>query len=545
MPYAAFKRQPVSPQAKPLSQPISRPAPTGGWVSAKSRAGGTPLQLYGPPAERLDGFFPTSTGITIMGGSQKVATVSATGEPCESLFVYLAGSVEEMFASSDGSIFDISAPASTTVPPAADVTGQTSDYYSTVNYSTSGGAFLYAVNGTDSPQLYSGAAWLAITGVSVPAITGVTTSTLSQVNVYRNRLFFVQGGSMNVWALPASALGGAAIQISLSGVFQQGGSVLFTATWSQDSGAGLDDTLVIVSTEGEAAIYSGSDPSNPNDWSLTGLYSLPKPMGKNGWRKQGGELLILTDQGEIPVSAAVRVDKDELPQYAKSRNIGPDWVKEAGQRNSIPWEVVSWPNKEREIITNPVTGELSVTPPQVMIRNTTTGAWCERSGWAARCLCFFNDFVYFGTNDGTVIQIEITGADEGDIYYPTCVLSWDQLGAPGFQKTVVAMRATFVLDSQIAVRLSVSTDYEIYLPTAPNVLADNTPPGVWDIGVWDVSLWDAGPVLQAVTTKWEQVNLSGYSHALQLQLSIGNTTFPTGELLQLDALVEAGEIMVG
>ncbi|TIN05071.1 MAG: hypothetical protein E5Y51_32565, partial [Mesorhizobium sp.] len=40
-------------------------------------------------------------------------------------------------------------------PPAASITGQTSGYYSYVNFTTSGGSFVVAVNGTDFLQLYS------------------------------------------------------------------------------------------------------------------------------------------------------------------------------------------------------------------------------------------------------------------------------------------------------------------------------------------------------------------------------------------------------
>jgi hypothetical protein len=544
--FQALRKVPVDSSLQPQSKFKQFPAPTGGWVSATNPVGGTPLQLYGPAAEKLECMFPTTTGLQLMAGSQQKARV-ATALPCESLWVYTAGTSQKLFGAANGSIYDISSPADANVAPAAAVTGRSANYYSTRNFATAGGNYLYAVNDSnaDNPLLFDGTTWSAITAVSVPiSITGVTVGHLSQVNVYKNRLFFVEFNTMNVWALPVASLGGAAIQISLAGVFQLGGAVLFTATWSIDAGNGLNDSLVIMSTQGECAVYQGTDPSDATKWSLVGLYALPKPMGKNAYRKEGAELLILTDRGEIPMSAAVRVDKDQLAGLAVSRNIEPDWVTDAAARRSLPWEIVSWPNKQREIISVPVSGDVAVTPPWCYIRNTTTGAWCKRTGWNTRCLAFYGEFVYFGTNTGEVIQMEITGADSGAIYYPVVVFNWDALDAPGYQKTVISMRARFRVNSNITYRLSVSTDYAVSLVTPPNVSAAIATPGVWDIGLWDVSLWDTGTVIAPFSTNWESINLTGDGIAVQMQLAMGNVTPPVGELLLMDVLYEYGELML-
>ncbi|TIX02855.1 MAG: hypothetical protein E5V46_32830, partial [Mesorhizobium sp.] len=59
------------------------------------------------------------------------------------------------------------------------------------------------------------------------AITGVATSALSHVWLYRNRLFFIQGGTMKASYLPVDSVTGALGTLNLSGVFQRGGSLLF------------------------------------------------------------------------------------------------------------------------------------------------------------------------------------------------------------------------------------------------------------------------------------------------------------------------------
>lgn len=554
MPFSSLKKVPVNPASEPESQPIHFRAPTGGWVSAKNPAANSqvPFKLYGPPAERLENLFPNEIGVGVMGGSRQQAQLGTNiGDfPCESIWSYIGGTTRQLKAAGNGKIFDITTPVSNTAPPTADVTGRTANYYSAQNFATSGGFFQYLCNDGDKPLIYNGTTYTAVDGVSVPAITGVTTSTLTQVNGYKNRLFFVQGGTMNVWALPVGQIGGAAIQISLAGIFNKGGSVLFTATWSLDAGNGLNANLVIMSTEGEVAIYNGTDPSDATAWSLVGVYDAPKPLGKNGWCKAAADLLLVTEQGLIPVSTLKGRDKANIGSFAVSRAIEPDWITDARTRRALPWEAVIWSNRQRLIVSNPVTADTGATPPWAYVVNTTTGAWCKRTGWNTRCMTLHNDFVYFGTNDGTIMQMEIgasdgaTGATAGANYYPVMVLGWSDMGQPGYQKTVLSMIARFTVTAPINPQLSASTDFAILLPSPPNAQPEITAPGQWDVGLWDVSKWDTGSTQVAYSTGWVSVNQSGFAHALQMQMTMGGTVTPSVTLLQVSALIEGGQVML-
>jgi hypothetical protein len=65
-------------------------------------------------------------------------------------------------------IRDVTSPADPVTPPRRiDVSGQTSGYYAYVNFTTSGGSFVVAVNGTDFMQLYSTTFdWTAVNGLA-------------------------------------------------------------------------------------------------------------------------------------------------------------------------------------------------------------------------------------------------------------------------------------------------------------------------------------------------------------------------------------------
>lgn len=536
----SMRRKAVAPVARSQTQSKTFPAPVLGWVSAQNQAAAKP-----GTALVLENWFPTATGIELMGGSQQHARVHAT-DPCRSVFTYIGSAAEKMFGATADKVFEITSPADPDVAPSADVSSRTDGYYSVANYVTVAGNYMYAVNDsvTDGPLLYDGSSWVTVTAVSTPAITGITGGPvgLTHVSVYKNRLAFAKVN--DVWFLPVDTLGGAAIQVSLAGVFKRGGTILFTATWSLDSGDGLDDKFVIVSTTGEFAVYQGSDPSDPDDWSLVGLYDLPAPMGKNGWMRAGGDLVVATEAGFVPISQAVNKDAAALSMAAVSRAIQPDWVADARERRGLPWEVVKWPSKNRAMISNPVTGDESTTPPWCYVVNLETGAWTKRTGWNTRCMTLHNGFVYFGTNDGTVKQAEITGSDDGEIYNAIAVLAWDHLKAPGFEKTIVSARAQFTTQNQFIPQVSVSVDYAVSLPSPPNVSTDFDSPGIWDVGVWDVAEWDTGITPAAYNTRWVSVGQSGYVVAPQVQVSCGSVTTPSAELVIIDVLYERGEVML-
>jgi hypothetical protein len=511
---------------------LSFPAPTKGWWSAQGLATAQP-----GTAPVLENWFPTQTGVEMRSGCLLSATIGT--DEVETLMAYI-GTSRKLFAADTAGIYNITSVADPDVAPAADVTGQTSGDYGWENFSTAGGYYMYAVNGANKPRLYDGTTWTAVDALSTPAITGVTTTTLSHVWSYRSRLFFI-GSGMNAWALPVDSIGGAATQIALGGVFQKGGSLLLGATWSQDSGDGLDDKCVFITTEGEFAVYEGSDPSDPSDWNLVGRYDIAPPLGKMAVMRAGGDLLVATERGLIPISAAVNKDAAALDLAAISAPIAPDWTREASQRRSMPWQIAKWPLKSKAIISNPVTSDDATTPPQCFVVNLETGAWCKYTGWNTRSLVLHNDFVYFGTNTGQIMQAEVTGADDGELIYHSCVYSFDHLGRPGFNKNVIEMRGIFTTYNSFTPQLSVSIDYQLSLPAPPSAATDLSASSEWDAGLWDVALWDAGAQSYTAQTYWVGVALSGIAHAPQLQVTSGADVSSQTQLVMLDLKVGDGD----
>ena len=529
------------------------PAPVNGWVTADSLIKARPAS-----ALRLENIFPLRDSARVRGGKKWWSLVSGTPR---SFLTYRAAGQEKLFLSTEDTMWDVTA----TIPkddlylldedgdPLLDQDGNPifdnepvsipdvdGGYYSYVNFATSGGTYyLIAVNGASDMVLYDGSAWTAD-----PDFTNVNTNVLSHVSAYRNRLFFVENGTLNVWYLPVNSIAGVAENITLAGIFELGGAVLFTTTWSMDAGDGLDDKFVVISTQGEVAVFQGSDPGDAADWSLVGRYFMTAPLGMRAIMRAGGDVVVGTEEAWVPVSSAVSKDPAALSLVAASEAIEPDWSYEARTRREFPWEIVKWPSQNLAYVSLPTSSE-DPTLHYCFTVNIQTGAWCKYTGWNIRCMDLFQDQIYFAEPSGTVYQAEQGGDDDGIPYNPLWVGNFDDLKEPGKVKTIHQVRAHVRSRSEVLPKLSISTNYRVSLPAFPPAATAQATGGIWDTSLWDGAVWDGGggPMLVR-PTMWQSVGATGYAHAPQFQMTCSDPIRIEAEIIELTYTYESGSLVV-
>lgn len=508
------------------------PAPTKGWVLNEN------LSLVTPGSARiLDNWVCTTTGIRARGGSTKHATLSSTGG-VTAFMSYKSGGAEKFFGATDDSIFEITSVADPGVIPTADVTGQTSGDYSSTQFGTVSGEYLYVLNGADDLQLYDGTSWAAINGASSPAITGVATSDLSFAWSFASRLFFVEKNTMTAWYLPVDSISGAASSFSLAGIFKKGGSLLFGATWSLDAGDGMDDKCVFVSTEGEVAIYEGTNPASASDWRKAGVFHISRPLGRNATIHAGGDLLVATELGVIPLSEAINKDAAALSLGAVSKPIEPHWRKMVNERTGQNWECLKWSENNMMVVSLP---DIGPSEGSCLVVNLHTGAWSRFTGWDTQCLGQYGKTGFFGTSDGLVMSMETGGTDDGANYTCRLLGQHEGLSAPGYQKTAHQIRATFSVGTPINPKVSALTDHSETLSPAPNSPANFTA-DTWDVGLWDAAIWDAG-VLVEQSSSWRSVGRTGYTIAPEVQLTFGVDPTPIVEIVSIELTYSVGALV--
>ncbi len=137
-------------------------------------------------------------------------------------------------------------------------------------------------------------------------ITGKNSNTFAYVNLFKERLYFVEKNSLSFWYLPVDSINGAVSEFPLGGIFKNGGYLQAMGTWTIDAGYGVDDLAVFVTSNGEVAVYKGSDPSDPTDWALIGIWNIGQTFARKCVFKYGGDILLLTQQGLVPLSAGLQ-----------------------------------------------------------------------------------------------------------------------------------------------------------------------------------------------------------------------------------------------
>lgn len=377
------------------------------------------------------------------------------------------------------------------------------------------------------------------TDVSFKDDPGLTTADLAYVWAYKQRLYFIEKGSLNVWYLDVDQVAGELTALPLGGVFPLGGSLVFGQTWSLDSGeqGGLSEQCIFVSSEGEVAVYQGLSPEDTDTWGKTGIYRIGTPLGPRAWMRAGGDIIISTTIGKIPLSQAIRRDIAALAPVAVSYPIEEAW-REAVETRGKGWQCHLWPEGQMVVVAPPSGTDVE---PRVFAANAQTGAWATFTGWDVHCWCTFRGNLYFGSTGGMVIQAYVTGSDRGVPYTGRYLPLFDDQGNPASLKIAEIARHTVRAVVELNETVSAHFDFDTDLPPAPSSVM--VPVGSqWGNAVWGDFTWGArlGTVLNH---RWHSVGGTGYAIAPALQITSGSVAPLDAEIIRSEVTYQAAAIV--
>lgn len=386
----------------------------------------------------------------------------------------------------------------------------------------------------------SGAEENVVTGVTFD--TGAVIEEMSYVWVYKNRLFFVEADSLNAWYMKnPDAIGGDADAFPLGGVLTRGGSLLFGYTWSLDSGdsGGLSEQCIFVSTEGEVAVYQGTDPSQAAQWSKVGVYRIGRPLGQDAFMRAGGDVVIATTIGFIPLSQAIQRDYAALSPAAVSFPIEEAWSKAIDERGYDNWICEIWPENQLVMVAPPtITGS---NEPVVFAANAGTGAWGRYTNWNVKCAHSFNGSMYFGSLGGEIYLANVGGMDGNNTYTGVYMPLFEDLGSPASIKIGTIGRAVLRSRADVDEALQLHLDYDTNLDPAPN--ASFVPTGnQWGSAVWGQSKW-GGATPEIMNQDFHSVGGSGYTLSLSVQVTSGATAPIDTEIIRLELMFNTAEVI--
>lgn len=506
------------------SQIITVPAPIGGWNVRD------PLPMmepqYGPV---MDNVFCLPSELMVRKGYSQWATFTGI---CKTLLEYnpLNG-VQKMYAAVDNagsvSIYDVS---STGAVGAAKVSGLTGAKFKQASFATSGGNFAYYVNGADNAILFDGTTWYSVTSVSATyAITGPSDTHFSDVISHKRRLWFVPKSSMSCWYLPTDQIAGAAVKYDFAPIFVRGGYITKINTWSLDAGTGLDDYFVIFTSEGEVAVYTGTDPASASTWSLQGVFYIGSPTGTGHTCKFGGDLLIINKDGIAQMSKSLMSSRvntwlqltDKIqPQLAQDTTTYAD---------NADWDLLLYPPQNMLMVNIPISSSQSYQ----YVMNTISGAWARWTGLPAKCWYFSNDLLYFGA-DGFVGLAWDTQADNGAEIVADVVPAYQNYGASSQLKFWSLARILVGASSNFSYGTRMELDFNLSIKDFSTPSVVQLPTAIYGTALYGSSVY--GGQIQ-VKKVWANVSGMGYWGSLHIKMK---TKFADVRLYSYDLTIAAG-----
>jgi hypothetical protein len=494
-------RRKSNPALQAYGKPGTLPAPVRGWNARDSVAA-----MKAQDAIVLDDMFPEATKVSLRPGIADWSTGIASGARIESFLPYNGGTTKQLFAAAGTAFYNVTASGAV---GAAVQTGLTNARWESMNFATSSGNWLIAANGFDKPRYWDGAAWVAVDAASVPAITGVTTTTLKEPSGHANRVWFIQKDSLIAWYLPVDSVGGAATAFPIRSYCTRGGTLLTMRNFSYDTNSGPQHYFAFFTTEGEVILFQGLDPAT--DFKLIGAYYIGQLLSNRCITKINGDIVSLTTQGLYRFSDLVQTDANTgaVALSDQIRNAVADATL-AG-RNLFGWEITPFFNGRVLMVNVPVTSTLSYQ----FAMNMSTDAWFRITKWSVGAFCEFNGLFYAGLA-GKVCQAWTGYTDFGSDIQGVAITAYNGLGAPAQEKWATFARIYYNGTGLEQIYMALNVNYSTMAPSATVSSISASTATTWGTATWGGAVWPSDP---AQRVGQQAVGAIGYQMALAVKVA--------------------------
>lgn len=473
-------------------------------------------------ASVLTNFIVEEDRITVRPGYIQVGEIS--GNPPISTMVPYYGEPHKLAAAADGALHGLSGTVI--------ASGYGSDDWAWASFSDlSDVDYTIMVNGADGVVSWDGTTFAAEAVTAPVGETWIVVDSLDKVLSHMNRLFFADSANMAVYYLPVQEKTGELEIIPLNAIFKHGGHIVSIATWTIDGGAGMDDQLVIFTSNGECAIYSGVDPAS--DWKLVGVFHFDAPMSKNSVINFGGDLYVMVSSGLFPMTKLITTETEKLGKA--DRNVMKDFDDVSKvQRDTFGWQVMLNHTSGHVICNMPLGGGRY----QQMVRAMASPAWSKWLTVPSRCWGWLADHAYFGSDDG---KIFLGGAeylnDNGAEIVADVRFAWSSYKSVT-KKQFKMVRLYTITDGIASPFIDMEVDYNNLPPTnRPDTTFGDETGAAWDIATWDVDRWAVSPTPRQ---NWQGVVGLGRVGAPRIRVAVLNCVY---SITGVDVLYSEGGLM--
>jgi hypothetical protein len=392
--------------------------------------------------------------------------------------------------------------------------------------------FTIMVNGVNGVVSWDGTTFVAEAVTAPAGEAWVLPAQFDKVLSHMNRLWFADSQNLALYYLPVQQKTGAVFLMPLNAIFKRGGYIVSINTWSVDGGSGMDDALVVFTSNGECAIYSGVDPAS--DWKLVGVFRFDAPMSKNSVINFGGDLYVMISTGLVPMTTLIRAETENLGKA--DLNVMNEFdVMAKNHRADFGWGVMLNHATNHAICNMP----LGNGTYQQMVRRMPDQVWVKWTAVPSRCWGWFNNHAYFGSDDG---KIYIGGSeyltDNGASIKASVRFAWSSYKTPA-KKNFTMVKLYIITDGQPRPYIDMEVDYdELRQPLNQPELSSGPGGGaVWNTAPWDTSDWS---LVAVPKPNWQGVTGLGRVGAPHVHVDVLGCTF---SITGLDVIYEMGGLM--
>lgn len=481
------------------------PAPVGGLNSRDSIDAMPPTD-----AIVMSNFFPSVEKVTLRDGFTQFCTGIGTGD-VETLVEHNAGANRQLLAiGSDGVLYQIDSGTAVSKK-----TGLANGRAESVEFN---GLTIFVPSGANVPFSWNGS---SASDLSITLSDSANANTLTGVHAYKNRLYYFTGTDQNFYysATVDTHQGNfTKFPTGLVGTF--GGNLIMIQTITIDGGEGVDDLLALIMSSGEVLVYSGSDPSSSN-FALVGTFRIAEPVNeKRACAKLGGDVIVMTKEGYLPLSAVIRQDNVGAKAAAISEKIRGTVIAQVKATGTLTgWQIFVSPDGDKVIFNYP-TGETDAYNQHVF--NPIIRAWCVFENVPANVWGQFNGDTYFGSASGKVFKV--TGdSDNGENIVGDIVTAYNYFGDRASFKRFSSVQPMLEGDTDVVFSFGVATDQKpaSTIDVSPVTFASNL--AAWDTATYD-DFFYADTSGAGITKRRKAVNRVGYSAALRIKVATSTQT---------------------
>lgn len=366
--------------------------------------------------------------------------------------------------------------------------GFTSNDWNSTAFSNLGETdFTVMVNGSDGVWSWDGVDTIVKEEVTAPSsATWIVPDQFNVVVAHMNRLWFADSTNLAIYFLPLQQKDGEVAYIPLNAIFKRGGSIRAVATWTRDGGAGLDDLLVVFSTNGECAIYSGVDPDT--DIGLIGIFRFDSPVTKNCVSNYGGDLYVLAGTGLLPLSKLLQSESEQLGK--EDSNVVSLFREQATKYKDRPgWGIQLNPSSGRMFCNLP---DGAPNRYRQLVRHMPRPVWSEFCHVPARSWGWIDPYLYFGDDKGSIYRMHPSFLnDDGKPIRVDVQMAWSQFGTAGI-KHFKMLYPYIITDGDPRPYVDVRVDHDYSDPVNQPDITFAEAGAEWDVAEWDVDYWALG-----------------------------------------------------